>query len=223
MKWDVISADPPWLYNARNNPQTRFGTGPDYPLMTTEEICQIPVESIAADPCALTLWTTMPRIPDALQVIDAWGFEYKTVLFTWVKLNRARANGKIVMLVQELYARRLDSFLHWLTFFGVGFYTKHNAELCLLAQRKTGETLTPVCDKVSQIIYAPLGGHSEKPDLAYEYTVKLFGMDLHYLDLFARRSDRLDWDTFGNEIDGRDITEAIESAATWDTSQAIIM
>ncbi len=75
----VIYADPPWHLGGS-------GKGsPPYPLMKTSDICALPVESLAAPDCALLLWAVHSHLPDALAVIQAWGFAYKTVAFTWVK------------------------------------------------------------------------------------------------------------------------------------------
>ena len=81
--------------------------------MSVEEICQLDVASVAADDCVLFLWATFPQLQEALRVIKAWDFKYKTVAFVWLKQNKS---GK-----------------GW--FFGLGFWTRGNAELCLLATR----------------------------------------------------------------------------------------
>ena len=74
----VIYADPPWCLGG--------GKGsPPYPTMATRDICALPVGSLAAPDCALFLWAVYSHLPDALAVISAWGFTYKTCAFTWVK------------------------------------------------------------------------------------------------------------------------------------------
>lgn len=76
MKYNIILADPPWLYNARNNPQTKFGSGMHiYNGMTTKDLCSLPVSEIADTNCALFLWVTFPRLTDGLEVMKAWGFD----------------------------------------------------------------------------------------------------------------------------------------------------
>lgn len=79
----VIVADPPWHYGKRVNDATHRGDLP-YPSMTTPAICALPVESIAHDDAVLWLWTTNAHMRDAYDVIEAWGFEPKTIL-TWAK------------------------------------------------------------------------------------------------------------------------------------------
>ena len=84
-KYAVIYADPPWRYKMYK------GNGKiekHYPTMELDEIKALPVKKLADKDCILFLWATLPMIPEALQVIKAWGFEYKTTAFVWVKLSR---------------------------------------------------------------------------------------------------------------------------------------
>lgn len=59
-----------------------------YPTMKLEDICKLPVKEIAADDSILFMWATFPNLKEAFDVIDAWGFDYKTVAFVWVKQNK---------------------------------------------------------------------------------------------------------------------------------------
>ena len=88
-KYQIIYADPPWKYNSRANHKTRFrgGASGHYPLMSMEDIKAMPISSLADDRAVLFLWVTFPYLRDQLEVFGAWGFIYKTVGFTWVKLN----------------------------------------------------------------------------------------------------------------------------------------
>ena len=111
-KYDVIYADPPWTY------KTYSGKGKEkrsaenhYACMKKEDIQALPVQGIAAEDCVLFLWVTMPCLEEGLELIRKWGFTYKTCAFTWVKQNR-KSDG---------------------LFWGLGFWTRANAELCLLA------------------------------------------------------------------------------------------
>lgn len=144
-----------------------------YNVMKTEEICKLPVQDIADDNCILFMWATFPNLPDALKVIDAWGFKYKTVGFNWVKTNKN--NGKI--------------------FFGIGYYSKSNTEVCLLA---TKGKIKPVSNKVSSVIISSRREHSRKPDEVRDKIVELL-CDLPRIELFARQ--KVDgWDCWGNEV-----------------------
>lgn len=82
-KFSVITADPPWRYG---NAATRGSAEDHYPTMSVEEICALSgqVKEWAADNCHLYLWTTNGFLREAFEVVDDWGFTYKTCL-TWVK------------------------------------------------------------------------------------------------------------------------------------------
>ena len=82
-RYRVIVADPPWPYEKRDEDPSHRGVLP-YTTMSIEDICAIPVFSIAHDDCILWLWVTNHHMREAFQVLDAWGFEQKTIL-TWVK------------------------------------------------------------------------------------------------------------------------------------------
>ena len=178
-KYKIIYADPPWKYGtfANTGPlfhgkRSKFRITP-YEGMELDEIKKLPINEISDDNAVLLLWVTYPCLQEGFQVIKAWGFEYKTVVFTWVKRNR---NG-----------------IGW--FFGLGNYTRANAEICLLAVKGKG---VPVISKnVRQIIDLPITGHSEKPDEARQRIIKLFG-DLPRIELFARIKP-FGWDVFGND------------------------
>ncbi len=175
-KYQIIYADPPWKYNSRANHKTRFRGGAcgHYQLMTMEDIKAMPVSKIVADNACLFLWATFPYLKEQLEIFRAWGFEYKTLGFLWAKLNPK--NGK--------------------PFFGVGFYPKSNAEVCLLGIKGR---LKPITNSISQIIVAPRRLHSQKPDEIRERIVELFG-DLPRLELFARQKVK-GWDCWGNEVE----------------------
>jgi len=84
-KYRVIYADPPWSYG---NTMPEGTTQPDdhYPLISTPEICALPIKELADKNAVLFLWTTSPHLPESLDVIKAWGFEYKTS-FVWDKIR----------------------------------------------------------------------------------------------------------------------------------------
>ncbi len=141
--------------------------------MHVQEIMDLPVSGIASDNAALFLWATFPRLREALAVMDAWGFRYRTVGFTWVKLNGRQKTP----------------------FFGTGYYTKSNAEICLLGVR--GQ-LKPVCNGMSSIVLAPRRRHSEKPSEVRDRIVSLFG-DRSRIELFAREHTP-GWEVWGAEV-----------------------
>lgn len=84
MQFGVILADPPWRFQVRSEHGMDRSADNHYPTQTTEDICNLDVPSIAADNCVLFLWATVPMLPDAMAVISAWGFEYKSHVI-WAK------------------------------------------------------------------------------------------------------------------------------------------
>jgi site-specific DNA-methyltransferase (adenine-specific) len=177
-KYQIIYADPPWKYIQGKSMGTNFAGAADaqYDCMPIEDIRALPVYQIAEDKCILFLWATFPMLREALSVIDAWGFEYKTNAFTWVKTN---ANNM--------------GFL-----FGIGYYTKSNAEICLLATRGNAHSLVKD-NSISQMIMTPKMAHSRKPSEVRERIVQLCG-DIPRIELFARRKVK-GWDCWGNEVE----------------------
>ena len=84
-KYRVIYADPPWKYG-NNMPDTFVEQADHYPLMTVQEICDMPIKDIAEDNAVLFLWVTSPILEESFQVIRAWGFKYKAS-FVWDKIK----------------------------------------------------------------------------------------------------------------------------------------
>lgn len=208
-KYNIIYADPPWMFSDKATAGKR-GVGFKYDEMETEDICSIDVESIAADDCALFLWSTMTHIPDALRVMKAWGFEYKTVAFVWVKTPR----GKVPTLrlardfLYRLYTKKKFVDVPYLEFlklhWGMGNYSRSNPELVLLGVKGKPKRI----DKgVHSVIISQLEEHSKKPDETRTRIERLFG-DLPRVELFARQKYQ-GWDSIGYEIDGRDIRDVI--------------
>lgn len=173
----VILADCPWFYKDRRNTHTKFSGGArkHYPLMRTSDICSIPISSIADKDCLLFLWATFPCLPDALEVMKSWGFRYSTVAFSWLKTNRR--NGK--------------------PFFGIGYWTKSNTEICLLGIK--GKPIK-VSNSVSQVVISPRMGHSCKPDEVRNRIVDLCG-DVPRIELFSREIC-LGWSGWGLDYPG---------------------
>ena len=152
-----------------------------YPTMTHADICSLPVQDIAASNCVLFIWVTFPKLKEGLEVIEAWGFQYKTLGFSWHKTNK---NGGL--------------------FFGVGSYTKSNCEVCLMATRgrvgikPDSNKLVVKSHKISSAINAPLQRHSKKPDDIRDRIVGLFG-DVPRIELFAREPSP-GWHAWGNQL-----------------------
>ena len=86
----AVYADPPWRFATYSDKGKGRSAEAHYDCMTLPEIKAMPVGSWAAAESVLFLWTTDPMLRHALDVIEAWGFTYKTVAFYWVKLNKGR-------------------------------------------------------------------------------------------------------------------------------------
>jgi len=175
-KYQIIYADPPWKYNSRANHKTRFRGGAcgHYSLMSMEEIKNLPIKKLASDNCALFLWTTFPYLEDQIKLFSHWGFKYRTLGFSWIKTNQK--NGK--------------------PFFGVGYYSKSNCEVCLMGIKGK---LKPVSNKVSSAVISVRREHSQKPEEVRDKIVELFG-NLPRIELFARQKTE-GWDVWGNEVE----------------------
>ena len=141
--------------------------------MSIDELCALPVAEIAAPDSALFMWATFPQLPEALRLIKAWGFNYKSVAFVWMKKNK-----------------KADSW-----FYGLGFWTRGNAEICLLATR--GQPQREARD-VKQVIISHVERHSQKPEEARRRIEALMG-DVPRIELFARTSPP-GWDVWGDEV-----------------------
>lgn len=176
-KYKIIYADPPWSYRDKRDKHPRLcgGASKHYITTSTEELKKFPIgDSLADENCMLFMWATFPNLPDALDLIKAWGFKYKTLGFSWIKTNKK--NGK--------------------PFFGIGFYTKSNCEVCLIGVK--GKPIK-ISNTVSSVVIEPIGAHSKKPDCVKDKIVQLCG-DVPRIELFARQSTP-GWDVWGNEIE----------------------
>ena len=173
-KYGIIYADPPWEYKVYSDKGKGKSAERHYPTMTLKEICALPVGELAEQDCVLLMWTTIPVLRDAFSVIEAWGFTYKTVAFVWIKQNR-KSDG---------------------LFWGMGHWTRANAEFCLLATKGHPKRISA---SVHQVIVSHVEKHSKKPEEARKRIVALLG-DLPRIELFARQ--KYDgWDVWGNEVE----------------------
>jgi len=171
-KYQIILADPPWTYRDKALAGNR-GACCKYTVQSKEWIDNLPVKRITDKDCILFLWVTMPKLDCVWDLIKNWGFVYKTVGFTWVKKNRIKPT--------------------W--FWGMGRWTRANAELCLIATRGKPKRINA---SVHSVVDTPIQTHSQKPDEVRKRIVKLLG-DLPRIELFAREAVP-GWDCFGDNI-----------------------
>lgn len=192
-KYSTIMADPPWRFQNRTGkiaPEHKRLAR--YPTMDLEDICQLPVSEHAEERAHCYLWVPNALLPEGLQVLKAWGFEYKSNII-WEKIRKDRGpDGR-----------------------GVGFYFRNVTEILLFGVRgKDIRTLPPGRSQVN-FIEAPDGDliktrkreHSRKPDEQYEVIESCSWGP--YLELFGR-GVRKDWTVWGNQAD-------TDYKPTWDT------
>lgn len=180
-KFATILADPPWQFQNRTGkvaPEHRRLSR--YPTMKLEDICALPVEQVCAETAHLYLWVPNALLPEGLDVLKAWGFQYKANI-VWHKVRKdGEPDGR-----------------------GVGFYFRNTTELLLFGVRgKNARTLPPGRSQVN-IIKTIKREHSRKPD--EQYALIQACSPGPYLELFARGS-RADWATWGNQADDYQIT-----------------
>ena len=169
MLYKTIYADPPWM--ERGGGKIKRGADKHYPLMSTKDIIALPVREIA-DPegCHLYLWTTNNFLPDALKVVEAWGFQYVTMI-TWMKNS-----------------------------IGLGQYYRGMTEHCIFARTRTPLPYKLEDGKRQQGLtgfYSPKQAHSAKPDIMRQMIERVsYGPRI---ELFAREQHE-GWDVWGNEV-----------------------
>jgi N6-adenosine-specific RNA methylase IME4 len=164
----VIYADPAWSYDQKVRVTLDEAK---YRTMTPAEVQALPVGRLAAKDCALFLWGTWPQLPVVLATIAAWGFEYKTLAFVWVKRNEKAGS----------------------LFWGAGSWTRANTEPCFLAVRgKPKRADAGVHQLIEDFVpedvldaVRPDNVHSAKPAAARDRIRKLMG-DVPSIELFAR-------------------------------------
>ncbi len=175
-KFRTVLADPPWRFTNRTGkiaPEHRRLSR--YETMSLDEICNLPIQGHLATTAHLYLWVPNALLPDALTVMNAWGFQYKSNI-VWHKLRKdGGSDGR-----------------------GVGFYFRNVTELLLFGVRgKHARTLDPARSQVNYL-GTRKREHSRKPDEQYELIEKC--SQGPFLEMFARGT-RPGWTTWGNQAD----------------------
>lgn len=218
--YDLILTDNPWEYdNKQQNDPARGGI--TYPTLSMKDLYELDIGKLANDNALLISWVTFPKLVDLyyekyspLDIIRNWGFRPVTALFVWVKLNptafiynedndpyweedKHDANCYPHIKVDDFYS-------------GLGRYTNSNVEIAIVARK--GKMLERKAKDVKQLIFAPIGKHSEKPREQYGRIHRLFGTDIKCIELFARKQNPppSTWDATGLDFDGKDIREFIK-------------
>lgn len=190
-KYQIIYADCPWRYN---NQASKFRTSRGkiytggainhYEIMSIEEIKELPIQKICENNALLFLWATFPCLEKQLEVFKSWGFKYRTIGFTWIKLDKSKNPS-------------------W----GLGYYTRSNAEICLIGIRGKGLKLDR--HDIHSVIISQKEKHSKKPDEVRSRIEKMYPT-VSKIELFASKKVE-GWDAIGYEIDGKDIREALST------------
>lgn len=174
-KYKIIYADPPWQYKVWSKKGLGRSAESHYNTMNIQDIINMKdtIKSISDKDSVLFLWVTFPCLKEGIKVLEEWGFTYKTCAFTWVKKNK-KSNS-------------------W--FWGMGHWTRANAEICLLGVKGNIKRQSA---GVHQVIDTPIEKHSKKPNITRDRIVELLG-NLPKIELFARQQVP-NWDSWGNEI-----------------------
>ena len=182
-KYNIIYADPPWTFKTWSNKGKGKSAEQYYDCMTIDAIQTLPVNEIADENCILFIWVTYPKLIEGIETISKWGFTYKTCAFSWIKKNK-----------------KADSL-----FWGLGYWTRANNEICLLATKGKPKR---VGKGVHQVVMDKIREHSRKPDCVRDRIIELCG-NLPRIELFARQETE-GWDVWGNEVNsiGEDIDVA---------------
>lgn len=170
-QYQVIYADPPWSYDDKMAGHS-FSLDHEYQTQSLEWIKALPVQTIADRDCALFLWVVSPLLTEGLDVLDAWGFKYKTLAFVW---SKETSQGRSVS--------------------NLGRWTMGNVELVILGTK--GKPKRAV-KNVKQLVVALRQEHSRKPDVVRKRIAELMG-DVPKIELFARQQYP-GWDAWGNEV-----------------------
>lgn len=192
MRYPVICCDPPVPFETwgkRPGGVDSRTAESKYQLMTWEGLAALgsQIQDVAAPDCALFLWVCAPLLVETLQMVQSWGWEYKTKAFTWVKLR-----GPATFHV------------------GMGYWSRANTEDVWLLTRgnpkRARKDVAQIVAASDDAVLAPLGRHSAKPEEVQNRIERLVSGP--YLELFARRQ-RPGWTCVGNELDGLDIRESL--------------
>lgn len=206
-QFQVLLADPPWEYQDKgsrvspDHPDCKRG----YTSMSNADICKLPMRRLVADDSLLFLWTTSThlldlqqgRTPPAHMVARAWGFR-PTVIVPWVKISESSTKSKAAYRDNPAVARLYDAGIKLMP--GNGHYTFSTAEFMLICTRGRARDLIQA--RLPNLIVAPRGAHSEKPDEQFDFIHGLVGEGRPSIELFCRGAGRDPYWVWGLESEG---------------------
>ena len=178
----LVYCDPPWHFQRYSEEfsEASVGRAPQdhYDTMSLDDLKALPVMDLCAPVAVCVLWATAPHLRMAFELMDAWGFEYKTLAFSWLKAD---------VSTLDLFPLPIDADM------GMGYWTRANGEVALLGTRGSP---TRIDAGVRMGIIEQAREHSRKPDVVYERLERLMG-DVPRIELFSR-TNRAGWTSWGN-------------------------
>lgn len=183
MSFKIIAADPCWQFGDKL-PGPKRGADKHYSTLGFEQICMLQLPPIADD-ALLFLWRVAAMQEEALSVMRMWGFDLKSEL-VWIKTK----NGVVIEDDSEPTTDDLA--------FGMGHYTRHCHEVCLIGTRGKGKSLIKKRN-VRSVFFAERLKHSQKPEAFFRIVEDMTGGEGPYAELFSR-AHRPNWTCFGDEI-----------------------
>ena len=179
--FNLILCDPPWRFKVWDQPSGQ-GKAPDkhYSTATIDDLKALDIAAVVARDAFLAMWVYDPMLPEALELAGAWGFQFVTVLFRWLKGN---GQGRLFDDGERLQ-------------YGLGYHTRGGGcEECWLFKR--GKGLPVLRHDIRKEFYSARREHSRKPDEVRGWLVDLYG-DVPRIELFAR-TQIPGWEAWGNE------------------------
>lgn len=181
-RYDIIYVDPPWRYRRSGSQSfTDYMGSADnhYPTMTEDEIGDLPIRSIMSKTSVVFMWATSPMLDLAIRTIARWGLSYRGMPYIWIKTKK---DGSLMGAIGVTPT-----------------FVKPKAEFVLAATVKNmGRPFPIVTMKSEQLVFAPRGRHSEKPEEVRRRIEQLCGHRPR-IELFARRPAP-GWTVWGNEV-----------------------
>ena len=170
-KYQIIYADPPWSYNDKM--KGHQGAETHYQTQDIDYIKSLPIKDFCDKDCVLFLWVVSPLLKEGIDTLEAWGFEYVTLAFCWIKET-------------PLFNKQVKNLGRW---------TMGGVELVLLGRKGHPKRIK---NNVVQTVFDIRTSHSKKPNEVRMRIVNLMG-DLPRIELFAR--ERVPgWDAFGDQV-----------------------
>jgi len=170
-KYKTIYADPPWRFKNFSEKGEGRNAISHYDCLTLADLKKLNIQRYADKDCALFMWVTDPMLDQGIELMQDWGFKFKTVAFYW-----AKTNTKVDL--NNLSAEK-DFFT------GLGYWTRANCEQCLMG---TIGNPKRIGKDVKRLIVDKRREHSRKPEQTYERIEKL--VEGPYLELFARKTKK---------------------------------